>query len=327
MLWLLCATHALAYRPAAVHRPALRRAAVPSCSALAWECSSAEEAQLVQLCAKTDRGQRCTEADKAQFASLIAALEGEAPATDATLLNGRWRLLYSSEAVYRSSPFFSAFRQASSGMATPLPVPSGGVERGDPVSEAVYAITDAIPFYELGPAEQVISGVCSDAAGCPVPDAAGEPASDGGGSQDEPSDGGSDGPAPPGSLVSRVEIRVSRLFGLPPLSTFMTTASKLAQPPPLEGAGGGEGGPIDVLLTIESTSAADSTLAALLPPLGNLLENFPSGAALEAARRGSATVRLRTTHLSSSLRISRAVLDLADGEESSGVFVFSRESD
>ena len=57
-----------------------------------------EEAQgpeaLLRLCAATDRGQRCTSAERALIASLVRDMEGDAPRADATMLNGNWRLLY-----------------------------------------------------------------------------------------------------------------------------------------------------------------------------------------------------------------------------------------
>ena len=157
-----------------------------------------EEAQgteaLLRLCAATDRGQRCTSAERAIIASLVRDMEGEAPRADATQLNGNWRLLYTSTpSVYRSSPFFWAFKQAHhhrtrarapvhmhsteqsaharvregaravlrrvhgvgdhqqtslwalkqalAGSTTPIAIPGGGVQPGDAVAEATYAIT------------------------------------------------------------------------------------------------------------------------------------------------------------------------------------------
>ena len=44
--------------------------------------------------AATDRGQRCTSAERALIASLVRDMEGDAPRADATMLNGNWRLLY-----------------------------------------------------------------------------------------------------------------------------------------------------------------------------------------------------------------------------------------
>eukprot|EP00965_Chrysotila_dentata_P089375 2951282-Pleurochrysis_carterae.AAC.1 len=68
------------------------------------------------------------------------------------------------QAVYRSSPFFWAFRQASAQLSTPVGVPSGGVRAGDPFAAAVFAITDALPFYDVGAVTQIFSNVCRRAA-------------------------------------------------------------------------------------------------------------------------------------------------------------------
>ena len=115
---------------------------------------------LLRLCAATDRGMRCTSAERARIASLVRDMEAGAPPADATMLNGNWRLLYASTpSVYRSSPFFWAFKQALAGSTTPVAVPGGGVQPGDAVAEAIYAITDGIPFYNLGAVYQIISGV------------------------------------------------------------------------------------------------------------------------------------------------------------------------
>ena len=37
---------------------------------------------------------------------------------------------------------------------------------GGPIASAVYAITDAIPFYEIGTVVQRFDNVCSDTSGC-----------------------------------------------------------------------------------------------------------------------------------------------------------------
>ena len=75
---------------------------------------------------------------------------------------------------------------------------------------------------------------------------------------------------------------------------------------------------------MQTTSAAQSTIASLLPPLASLLESFPSGRALEAAAPGSATLALLTTYLSDGLRISTPKLDAAVSGERA-VFVYVRD--
>ena len=71
---------------------------------------------------------------------------------DVTLLNGEWRLIYATEAVTRSSPFFWAFRKSTSGINQPIPLLPAAL------SEALFAITDGIPFASIGSATQTITG-------------------------------------------------------------------------------------------------------------------------------------------------------------------------
>ena len=55
---------------------------------------AADSTAFDHLGAATDRGQRCTSAERALIASLVRDMEGDAPRADATMLNGNWRLLY-----------------------------------------------------------------------------------------------------------------------------------------------------------------------------------------------------------------------------------------
>jgi len=196
-------------------------------------------------------------------------------------------------------------------------IPGANVEAGDKLASAVYGITDSIPFYDVGPAVQRFSGVCSETMGCPVPEGAEEDLSE---SQLEPSDG-IEMPvaASDGSLESQVEIRVGRLFGLPstPWTTQMTTTAVVQPLPNQDGA-------VEVELVIERTEARDSTIAQFLPQMESLL-GAPSGAALEAVRKGSSFVRLRSTFPTPDVRISRPVLTNAPEEDVSPVFVYVRE--
>jgi len=285
-----------------------------------------EEAQgedaLFRLCAATDRGQRCTGAERSRIASLVRDLESSAPRADATLLNGNWRLLYASEpSVYRSSPFFWAFKQALAGSATPVAIPGGGVQPGDALAEAIYAITDGIPFYNLGAVYQIISGVCGVDTMCEVEYEEGTAPSDGAVDADEPSDGTSDrsafatatsGSAGVGSLVSRVELSVP-LFGLlQPAKSIMTTTSTLVEVPSAE-----EAAPLEFTVGIETTEAMENTLTLPLP-------SFPSGNALELVAQGSSQVKMLTTFLSDELRIARPVLSLNGAEADGGLFIYAR---
>ena len=97
-----------AARASASTRPSVR----PAPSMLLEDAQGPEA--LLRLCAATDRGMRCTSAERARIASLVSDMEADAPPADATMLNGNWRLLYASTpSVYRSSPFFWAFKQAT----------------------------------------------------------------------------------------------------------------------------------------------------------------------------------------------------------------------
>merc|ERR1719424_142927 len=69
-------------------------------------------------------------------------------------LDGRWRLLYASEAAYRSSPFFWAFRKLTDGLSSPVLDQS--------FAEAVFQITDGIPFKSVGPVWQTITDSGTD---------------------------------------------------------------------------------------------------------------------------------------------------------------------
>lgn len=290
---------------------------------------------LLKLCAVTDRGQRCTDAERARIMQLVEAMEADAPPADAAMLNGNWRLLYADGSAYRSSPFFWAFRQALAGSTTPVAIPGGGVQQGDAVAGAIYAITDGIPFYNIGAVFQIISGVCGE-TGCEVDYEEGTAPSDGAASEDEPSDGTSDRSAfgtaatasspsaaagTPGSLVSRVELNVP-LFGLMPAKSIMTTTSTLTEPDfaPAGSDVTGVASPIETTVGIETTEAKENTLTLPLP-------SFPSGTALEAVSQGSSKVRMLTTYLTDELRISRPVLSLDGAEADGGIFVYARARD
>lgn len=294
-----------------------------ACEMCAAGAPHEKEARLLRLCALTDRGQRCAPGDRSRIDSLIADLDAEAPETDATGLNGCWRLVYASEAVYRSSPFFWAFRQASKAVSTPIGIPSSDVAPGDSIASAIYAITDAIPFYDVGPVVQEISGV-QCIVQCSIDDNASPmDASDGAGVPDEPSDGTSDWRFTPDvpQLISKVELSIGRLFGLPAQTSIMTTTADLRQPDAAVGAA--EGRQLDLEVEVQTTSAAQSSIASLLPLLGGLFENFPSGRALDMLAPGSSTVHLTTSYLSEGLRISRPVLEGVD--EKQAVFVYARD--
>jgi len=278
------------------------------------------EANLLRLCALTDRGQRASPEQESELRAAMAALEAVAPPADALDINGEWRLLAAcGETAYRSSPFFWAFRQATARWTSPVGLK--GAAAGGPLASAVLAVTDNIPFYDIGSVVQRIGGVCSEERGCPVPEKDADGSSDGASSEAEPSDGTS-APIPDGAgtLESQVELIVGRNFGLPEAKSLMTTTASVRPLPP-------SGSILEVELRVERTSAEQSSIEALLPGFGDAFR-FPSGDALDALSPRSSTVVLQTTYLSSSLRISRPRLDLsaapAPADEARSAFVYAR---
>lgn len=146
----------------------------------AFVCRTADDdpqALLLQLCAATDRGQMASADEKETLRLLVAKLEarqGEAPALQKGVLDGRWKLVYSGVPAYRSSPFFWAFSKVCDGITTPFsPVPGD-----NSFASATYAITDGIPFQRVGVARQTLSasgdaalgkGACPAPLRCPLP--------------------------------------------------------------------------------------------------------------------------------------------------------------
>lgn len=258
----------------------------------------------------------------AQMRALVTRIETQAPDCDATDLNGEWKLLAAlGESSYRSSPFFWAFRQATGSMTTPIAIPNPSVPAGGPLASAVYAITDAIPLYDIGFVVQTISGVCSESTGClfPEPDDVSQ-------EQDVPSEGPSDCGLPSpfaGSLTSEVELIIGRNFGLPAAQSYMTTTCTMRELPELRPSPS----ILNCEVRVETTAVKQSTLAALLPNVDEML-SFPSGEALDAISAGSSKVRLMTTYLSSSaagLRISRPLIEAGGmGADELPVFVYVR---
>jgi len=102
----------------------------------------------------TDRGQRATEALRLRIAALVAEAEAENPTrapARSGLLEGEWRLVFASEDVTRSSPFFWACRRL--GLKDPTPF-SSLVLGSDDLIETTFTITDNIPLTYMGVATQ-----------------------------------------------------------------------------------------------------------------------------------------------------------------------------
>jgi len=116
----------------------------------------AEDAVL-ERCLGVDRGESASKADREDIARLVADLEQLAPPFDASMLEGTWSLVYSSEpGIYRSSPFFWGFSRLLEGKTSPAPVPGA---QDDGLDQGIYAVTDALgPLYTIGDATQTIEG-------------------------------------------------------------------------------------------------------------------------------------------------------------------------
>ncbi|CEM18277.1 unnamed protein product [Vitrella brassicaformis CCMP3155] len=113
--------------------------------------------ELLESAAASGRGQFALEgASRATFDSILADLEAlnptPAPATS-PLLKGTWRLVYASEDVTRSSPFFWAFRKALEGIRDPL-----RTFGSDQLAESLFGLTDRLPFKSIGESRQRIEG-------------------------------------------------------------------------------------------------------------------------------------------------------------------------
>jgi len=110
--------------------------------------------------AATCRGQCGSEAARTEVLDLVEALETlnptKAPASAEELLQGDWRLVFASEDVTRSSPFFWAWRQLLDGVKDPLPLTRDAFAT-DLLSESIFAVTDGIPVKTIGEATQTIT--------------------------------------------------------------------------------------------------------------------------------------------------------------------------
>ncbi|CAM9195411.1 unnamed protein product [Discosporangium mesarthrocarpum] len=109
---------------------------------------------LLRLAALTGRGQLATPGEKGRIEDIIYELEQRKPITDtatSSRMEGRWALVYASEDVTRSSPFFWAFRKATEGISDPRASQRGGI------AASVFAITDTLPGKGVGEAVQTIT--------------------------------------------------------------------------------------------------------------------------------------------------------------------------
>eukprot|EP00930_Biecheleria_cincta_P008401 TRINITY_DN109830_c0_g1_i1.p1 TRINITY_DN109830_c0_g1~~TRINITY_DN109830_c0_g1_i1.p1 ORF type:complete len:352 (+),score=38.80 TRINITY_DN109830_c0_g1_i1:67-1122(+) len=111
----------------------------------------------LRLAAATDRGQRLTTESRKRCEELLSVIEAGNPTRGparSPLLEGKWQLVYASEDITRSSPFFWACRQLKLSDPTPF---SSTVLGSDSLVDAVFAITDNIPLTYMGVATQLIT--------------------------------------------------------------------------------------------------------------------------------------------------------------------------
>lgn len=135
--------------------------AVPASALAAGTTAARREirTQLLVAVASTCRGQCGSEAAKRDALQLVQAMEAlnptQAPARDTGLLQGEWKLIFASEDVTRSSPFFWGWRQLLEGLPDPNPL-SRSFLGTETLSESIFAITDGIPMKTIGEASQTI---------------------------------------------------------------------------------------------------------------------------------------------------------------------------
>lgn len=111
---------------------------------------------LLEAAAGTCRGQCGSNAARSAVLELVEAMEALNPTTapaENNLLEGEWRLVFASEDVTRSSPFFWAWRRLLAAVPDPLPL-TRGVFGTELLSDSIFAVTDGIPFKSIGEATQ-----------------------------------------------------------------------------------------------------------------------------------------------------------------------------
>jgi len=150
-------------------------AAVPANTRLAFDAGAAAaaaeaaarnasrhdlELRMLAGAAATCRGQGGGAAARREVLELVEALEllnpTKAPAVAEELLQGDWRLVFASEDVTRSSPFFWAWRKLLEGVEDPVPFTRKAFAT-DLLSESIFAVTDGIPVKTIGEATQTIT--------------------------------------------------------------------------------------------------------------------------------------------------------------------------
>jgi hypothetical protein len=226
--------------------------------------------ELLTLAAVTDRGQRASAAQQLQASRLIAELESAPDEGGEARLEGDWELVYATEAPYRSSPFFAAFRKLTEGMTAAVR-PLGA--SSDALAESIFRITDGLPFKDVGVARQSISPTALV-------------------SRVELSINLYDALIPRGrSLMTST-------------ATIMPPVNKVV-PPGVDEAAAQSTRPLHTSLRVERTQVLESSIGELLPFLRIDDVRFPTSDVFERLRAGSSKIGMETTYLSPSMRISR----------------------
>ncbi|CAK9100260.1 unnamed protein product [Durusdinium trenchii] len=151
-------------RPTGEEERPKRRGAEPVVQAAAAAAGTAAARKEVRLrllsaAAATCRGQCGSDVAKEGALQLVKAMEALnptlEPAKQQGFLEGTWRLIYASEDVTRSSPFFWGWRQMLQGVPDPSPVTRSLLGTQE-LSESIFAITDGIPLKTVGEATQTM---------------------------------------------------------------------------------------------------------------------------------------------------------------------------
>eukprot|EP00401_Gymnodinium_catenatum_P018047 CAMPEP_0117540540 /NCGR_PEP_ID=MMETSP0784-20121206/43553_1 /TAXON_ID=39447 /ORGANISM="" /LENGTH=274 /DNA_ID=CAMNT_0005337201 /DNA_START=38 /DNA_END=862 /DNA_ORIENTATION=+ len=139
--------------------PAAAAAAAAAATAASAAARSELRVELFTAAAATCRGQCGSPAEREGVLQLVEALEGLNPTTvpvcESELLQGDWALVFASEDVTRSSPFFWGWRRLLTGVPDPLPL-TRAMFGTDQLSESIFAITDGLPMKTVGAATQHI---------------------------------------------------------------------------------------------------------------------------------------------------------------------------
>eukprot|EP00434_Breviolum_minutum_P032426 symbB.v1.2.028675.t1/scaffold3048.1/size64721/3 len=184
--------------------------------------------RLLAASAATCRGQCGTDAAREGALQLVKAMEALNPTLEPSkqqgFLEGTWRLIFASEDVTRSSPFFWGWRQMLKGVPDPSPV-SRSLFGTQDLSESIFAFTDGwvltIDAACLLVSSRLLSGIPLKTIGEATQTLIN------------------------GKMVNRVAVEV---FGAG--KTMMTTTSRYE--PSADGS--------ELIITVETTQAVDNTL-------------------------------------------------------------------